>query len=66
MPITEIVNGLYENGFDGYIRPDHGRHIWDEVCRPGYGLYDRALGVMYLLGAWDTNKILTKEVLQKL
>ncbi|MED3795503.1 mannonate dehydratase [Niallia alba] len=66
VPITEIVNGLYENGFDGYIRPDHGRHIWDEVCRPGYGLYDRALGVMYLLGAWDTNKILTKEVLQKL
>jgi len=66
VPITEIVNGLYENDFGGYIRPDHGRHIWDEVCRPGYGLYDRALGVMYLLGAWDTNKILTKEVLQKL
>lgn len=58
LPITEIVNVLYENGFEGYIRPDHGRHIWDEVCRPGYGLYDRALGVMYLLGAWDTNVLL--------
>ena len=22
-------------------------------CRPGYGLYDRALGIMYMLGAWD-------------
>ena len=27
--------------------------IWDEVSRPGYGLYDRALGIMYMLGAWD-------------
>ena len=23
-------------------------------CYPGYGLYDRALGVMYILGVWDT------------
>ncbi|MBR5302390.1 MAG: mannonate dehydratase, partial [Clostridia bacterium] len=22
-------------------------------CRPGYGLYDRALGIMYMLGVWD-------------
>lgn len=57
LPMTAIVNAFYESGFDGYIRPDHGRHIWGEVCRPGYGLYDRALGVMYLLGAWDTNKL---------
>lgn len=21
--------------------------------RPGYGLYDRALGIQYLLGVWD-------------
>jgi mannonate dehydratase len=61
LPITEIVNTFYENGFDGYIRPDHGRHIWDEVCRPGYGLYDRALGAMYLIGAWDTNVLLKKK-----
>ena len=53
LPITDIIKALYENGFDGYIRPDHGRHIWDEECRPGYGLYDRALGAMYIHGAWD-------------
>jgi mannonate dehydratase len=61
LPITEIVNAFYENGFDGYIRPDHGRHIWDEVCRPGYGLYDRALGAMYLLVEWDSNVLLKKK-----
>jgi len=61
VPITGIIQALYENGFDGYIRPDHGRHIWDEVCRPGYGLYDRALGVMYLLGAWDTQVLLKEQ-----
>ncbi|MFD2215741.1 mannonate dehydratase [Metabacillus endolithicus] len=46
--IYEIVKAYHEIGFDGYARPDHGRHIWDEKCRPGYGLYDRALGIMYL------------------
>ncbi|MBQ8978225.1 MAG: mannonate dehydratase [Oscillospiraceae bacterium] len=51
--VLDIITALYENGFDGYIRPDHGRHIWGEKCRPGYGLYDRALGIMYILGAWD-------------
>ena len=24
------------------------------TVRPGYGLYDRALGIMYMLGIWDT------------
>ena len=54
--ITGIVRAFHEAGFTGYMRPDHGRHIWGEeaTCRPGYGLYDRALGIMYLLGAWDT------------
>ncbi|ULT55211.1 mannonate dehydratase [Neobacillus drentensis] len=65
LPITSIVNALYKNGFSGYARPDHGRHIWDEVCRPGYGLYDRALGAMYLLGAWDTNVLLRDNLLAK-
>lgn len=53
LDITEIVRAYCEIGYKGYVRPDHGRHIWDEDCRPGYGLYDRALGTMYLLGAWD-------------
>lgn len=52
--IVGIMKAYHESGFNGYIRPDHGRHIWDEKCRPGYGLYDRALGIMYLLGIWDS------------
>ena len=51
--ILDIIKAYHDAGFDGYIRPDHGRHIWGEKCRPGYGLYDRALGIMYILGAWD-------------
>ncbi|ASR49228.1 MULTISPECIES: mannonate dehydratase [Paenibacillus] len=51
--ITGIVKAYHDVGFTGYARPDHGRHIWDEQCRPGYGLYDRALGIMYLWGLWD-------------
>ncbi|MDE6635809.1 MAG: mannonate dehydratase [Lachnospiraceae bacterium] len=51
--VIDIMKAYHEGGFDGYMRPDHGRHIWGEKCRPGYGLYDRALGVMYLLGCWD-------------
>ncbi|WP_078414281.1 mannonate dehydratase [Priestia abyssalis] len=52
--IYDIVRAYHENGFTGYVRPDHGRHIWGEECRPGYGLYDRALGIMYLWGIWDS------------
>ena len=36
------------------FRPDHGRMIWGETGRPGYGLYDRALGATYLNGLWDS------------
>ena len=49
----EIMKALYEIGFDGPIRPDHGRMIWGEVAMPGYGLYDRALGATYLNGLWE-------------
>lgn len=49
----EIMRALYETGFTGPIRPDHGRMIWNEVAMPGYGLYDRALGTQYLLGLWE-------------
>ncbi len=51
--VKGVVEELNKQNYDGYVRPDHGRHIWGEVCRPGYGLYDRALGIMYLLGLWD-------------
>ena len=49
----EIVKALYETGFSGPIRPDHGRMIWGEVAMPGYGLYDRALGATYINGLWE-------------
>ncbi|MCL2464507.1 MAG: mannonate dehydratase, partial [Micrococcales bacterium] len=52
-----IMKAYAQAGYTGYIRPDHGRHLWDENTthrpRPGYGLYDRALGIQYLLGVWD-------------
>lgn len=54
--ILEILKAYHDCGYEGYIRPDHGRHLWNEgpgTVRPGYGLYDRALGVMYMLGVWD-------------
>lgn len=51
--IKGVVKELSDIQYEGYVRPDHGRHIWDEKCRPGYGLYDRALGIMYLHGLWD-------------
>ena len=53
LDMYEIVKALQEEGFDGYVRPDHGRMIWGEVARPGYGLFDRALGVSYLNGLWE-------------
>jgi len=49
----DVVKALYDADFDGYIRPDHGRMIWGEQARPGYGLYDRALGANYLVGLWE-------------
>ena len=53
MDMYEIMKALYDIGFDGIIRPDHGRAIWGEVSMPGYGLYDRALGACYLNGLWE-------------
>lgn len=53
LDMYEIVKALIDTGFDGCIRPDHGRMIWGEQARPGYGLYDRALGVAYLNGLWE-------------
>jgi len=59
----EIMKALYDIGFDGPIRPDHGRMIWDEVAMPGYGLYDRALGASYLVGLWEAiDKAVTRGV----
>jgi mannonate dehydratase len=48
-----VLSALHDAGFDGPMRPDHGRMIWKETGRAGYGLYDRALGATYLLGLWE-------------
>lgn len=53
LDICGVVKALVKNGFDGYVRPDHGRNIWGEDGKPGYGLYDRALGAAYLNGLFE-------------
>lgn len=53
LDLFEIVKAFHDTDFDGYIRPDHGRMIWGEQARPGYGLYDRAIGSNYILGLWE-------------
>lgn len=54
LDIYEIVKAFHDVGFDGYVRPDHGRMIWGEQGRAGYGLYDRALGAAYLNGLMES------------
>lgn len=51
-----IMKALVDNGFDGVIRPDHGRTVWGEVAMPGYGLYDRAMGITYMQGLYEAIK----------
>ena len=53
LDLYAIVRALVDGGFDGYVRPDHGRHIWGEEGKPGYGLYYRALGAAYLNGLFE-------------
>ena len=53
LPINEIVKVLVKNNFDGFVRPDHGRNIFGEDKKPGYGLYDRALGCAYITGLFE-------------
>ena len=48
-----VLGALRDNDFDGPMRSDHGRMIWGEQGRPGYGLHDRALGAAYLHGLWE-------------
>ncbi|WP_124067831.1 mannonate dehydratase [Clostridium sp. E02] len=60
LDMFEIMKALHDTGFSGHIRPDHGRMIWGEEARPGYGLYDRALGIMYLNGIWEALEKLKK------
>lgn len=73
LDMAAIVDALVSSGFDGPVRPDHGRMIWNEVVsaeadkprhgqdhgpgpKPGYGLYDRALGAAYILGLFEQSE----------
>lgn len=60
LDMVEILKAYHEIGYKGYIRPDHGRMIWGEEGRPGYGLYDRALGATYLTGIWEALEKINK------
>lgn len=58
LDMVKMVKAYHDLGYTKYIRPDHGRMIWNEKAKPGYGLYDRALGAMYINGIWETlNKV---------
>jgi len=50
LDMYSILKSAVNGGFDGPIRPDHGRMIWGEEGRAGYGLFDRALGATYING----------------
>lgn len=56
LDMYSIMKALFDIDFEGPLRPDHGRNIWGEVCMPGYGLYDRAIGLSYLTGLLEAIK----------
>lgn len=56
LPMVSVIKKLASIGYIGPIRPDHGRMIWGETGRAGYGLYDRALGATYINGIIDSTK----------
>ena len=56
--MAKVVAALVRHGFDGYVRPDHGRMIWGEEGKAGYGLYDRALGATYINGLFEAAELL--------
>ena len=55
-----IVKALVDNGFDGYVRPDHGRMIWGETGRAGYVCTTEALGATYLNGLFEAVEKMSK------
>lgn len=48
--LPTVLKTLIERGVNVPLRPDHGRMLWGEKAIPGYGLYDRAIGLAYLQG----------------
>lgn len=53
LDMAAIIEAIHDTCPDVYVRPDHGRMIWGETGRPGYPLYDRALGATYLTGLFE-------------
>ncbi|MCR6108951.1 mannonate dehydratase [Bacillus sp. A301a_S52] len=62
LDMVGVIQKLLADGYQGPIRPDHGRMIWGETGRPGYGLYDRALGATYLNGIIHATKSEKRQV----
>lgn len=54
--LAEVVMTLEQLRPDIPFRPDHGRMIWGETGKAGYGLHDRALGATYLQGLIDATR----------
>lgn len=50
LDLYEVMKAYFDIGFQGPMRSDHGRMIWNDKGLPGYGLYDRSLGSVYLSG----------------
>jgi hypothetical protein len=48
--LSAVVSSFVKIVCNGPIRPDDERMIRGEIRRPGYGLFDRALGASYLPG----------------
>ncbi|MBN9644009.1 mannonate dehydratase [Corynebacterium mendelii] len=61
LDMFRIVRAIHTHCPDIYIRPDHGRMIWGEKGRPGYPLYDRALGAVYLQGLWEAVEKMSRQ-----
>ena len=50
---TNVGYRIYLSSHVQTISDGNGRNIWGEDAKPGYGLYDRALGAAYLSGVFE-------------
>ncbi len=61
LDLFDIVKAYHDTGFTGPMRPDHGRNIWNDKGKPGYGLYDRAIGAVYIQALWEAIEKMKRE-----
>ena len=50
---TNVGYRIYLSSHMQTISDGNVRNIWGEDAKPGYGLYDRALGAAYLSGVFE-------------